>query len=102
MAQSVIYGLGRYKIMSVDTATGKLPNVHQPDQFDLCQYHSSNRHFQGKSIEFHLNSHIFLQPLGPKVEYQTCRSGLYAQHCSTQSIKQNEIYKIKDGLHELG
>ena len=37
-------------IMSVDTSTEDLPNVHQPDQFDLYQDHSSSRHFQWKSM----------------------------------------------------
>ena len=33
-------------IMSVDTSIEDLPTIHQPYQFDLCQHHSSNRHFQ--------------------------------------------------------
>ena len=40
------------------------PNMHQPDQFDLCQGHSSNRHFQWKSMGFHQNRHTVLRQLG--------------------------------------
>ena len=35
-------------IMTEDTSIEELhvPNMHQPDQFDLCQGYSSNRYFQ--------------------------------------------------------
>ena len=36
--------------MIEDTSNEELPNIHQPDQFDLRQGHSSNRHFQWKSM----------------------------------------------------
>ena len=41
-------------------------------QFDLSQGHSSNRHFQWKSMDFQLNRHIVLRPLGPAVPFQIC------------------------------
>ena len=41
--------------MMVKTSIQDLPNIHQPDQFDLCQGHSTNRHFQWKSLGFHPN-----------------------------------------------
>ena len=47
-------------------------NIHQPDQFDLCQGYSSKRHLQWKSTGFHLNRHIVFKPLGLGVPYQTC------------------------------
>ena len=43
-------------IMNVDTSIEKLHNIHQPDQFDLCQGHSSKRHFQWKLIAYTLKS----------------------------------------------
>ena len=48
------------------------PTIRQPDQFDLCQGHSSNRHIQMKSMDFHLTKHIVLRPLGLGVPHQTC------------------------------
>ena len=33
-------------IITVDTSTKDLPKLHQLDLFNLCQDHSSNRHFQ--------------------------------------------------------
>ena len=33
-------------IMTEDTPIEQLPYMHQPDQFDICQGHSSNIHFQ--------------------------------------------------------
>ena len=49
-----------------------LPNIPQPGQFDLCQGHSSNRHFQWKPMGFHLNRYLLLRPLGLGIPYQTC------------------------------
>ena len=34
-------------IISVDTFIEELSNMHQPDQSDLSQGHSNNRHFSG-------------------------------------------------------
>ena len=59
--------------MSMDTPLEKLYDIHQPDQFDLCQGGSSNRHFQWKSMEFHLNRHIVLRQLGLGLPFLTCR-----------------------------
>ena len=41
------------------------------NQFDLCQGHSNNRHFQ-ISVGFHLNRQKVLRPLGLGVLFQTC------------------------------
>ena len=49
--------------MSVDTCIEDPPTIHQPDHFDLCQGHSSNRRFQWESVGFHLNMHLVLDPL---------------------------------------
>ena len=43
--------------MSVDTSIEELPSMHQPDQFDFCQGHSSNEHLQWESMA--LNLYIF-------------------------------------------
>ena len=59
-------------LMCVATSFEDLPKIHQPDQFDLCQGHSSKRHFQWKSMSCHLNRHIVLRPLDLWVPYQTC------------------------------
>ena len=59
--------------MSVDTSIEDQPHIHQPDQFDLCQGHSSNWHFHCKSMGSHLKRHIIMKPLGLGVPYQTCR-----------------------------
>ena len=45
-------------VTSVDTSIEDRPNIHQPHQFDLCQGHSSNRHFQWKATGFYLKRHI--------------------------------------------
>ena len=37
-------------INSLDTSIKKVPKTHEPDQFDLCQGHSSNRCFLRKSM----------------------------------------------------
>ena len=39
-------------IMSVDTSIEDLPKIHQPDLFDLCQGHSTNRLFNGNQCVF--------------------------------------------------
>ena len=44
----------------------KLPNIHEPDQFDFCQGQSSNRHLQWKSKGFHLNRHIIFGTIEPR------------------------------------
>ena len=40
----------KYFIIRIYTSVKELPNIHQPDQFDLRQGHSSSRHFQWKSM----------------------------------------------------
>ena len=40
---------GRFFVMSVDTPIEELPNMGQPDRFDLCQGHSINRCYQWHS-----------------------------------------------------
>ena len=40
--QSVIFGFGRFFIMIEDSYIEELSNIHQPDQFDLCQGHGYN------------------------------------------------------------
>ena len=60
-------------ITSVHTCIEDLTKIHQSGQFDLCQGHSSNGHFQWKSIGFHQNRHIVLRPLDPKVPHETYR-----------------------------
>ena len=52
------FGLEDFVIMSVDTSVEELPNLHELDQFDLCQDHSSKRHLQWKSMG---NRHIILR-----------------------------------------
>ena len=37
-------------MMTEDTSIEELPNINQPDQFDLSQGDSSNGHFQWKSM----------------------------------------------------
>ena len=59
-------------IISADTSIEDLPKIHHPVQFALCQGHSSNRHFQWKSMGIHLNRHTVLRSLGPVVPYQIC------------------------------
>ena len=49
-------------IMSVDASVKDLPNLHQPDHFDLYEGHISKKHFQWKSMGFDLNRHIILRP----------------------------------------
>ena len=44
--------------MSVDTSIEDFPHIHEEDPFDLGEDHSSNGHFQWKSVGFHLNRHI--------------------------------------------
>ena len=58
--------------MTEDASSEELTNIQQLDQLDLCQGYSSNRHVQWKSIDFQLNRHIVLRPLGSGVLYQTC------------------------------
>ena len=36
------FGFGIFFNMSEGTSVEELPNIHQPDQIDLCQGHSSN------------------------------------------------------------
>ena len=60
-------------IVRVHATTEDLPYIHQPDQYELCQGHRSNRPSQWKSMSFHLNRHIVLRPLGPRVPYQRGR-----------------------------
>ena len=45
-------------ITSVDTFIVELPNIHEPDKFNLCHGHSNNGHFQFKSMGSHLKRHI--------------------------------------------
>ena len=58
--------------MRVDMFSEELPNIHQPDQFDPCQGHITNRLFQWKSMGFHLSRHIVLRSLGLGVPYYSC------------------------------
>ena len=69
VAQTVIFGLGRF-LSCIEMED--LPDMHQPDQFDLSQGPSSNRHFQWKSMGSHLNRHIVFRQLEPVLPYQTC------------------------------
>ena len=60
VAPGVIFWFGRFLFMSVDISVEELPNilVYQPDQFDLCQDHSS-RLFLSKSMARTLYSYNF-------------------------------------------
>ena len=40
--------------MTEDTSIEELPNIHQQNQIDLCQGHSSNLHFKWKSMAYNL------------------------------------------------
>ena len=53
-------------IMSIYACIEDLPNIHQPDQFDLCEGLSSNRHFQLKSVGFHLTRHKSFETMRPR------------------------------------
>ena len=64
--------VGKIFILVVDTSIDEPLSIQQPDQFDLCQAHSSKRPFQWKSTGFHINRCIVLRPLGLGIAYQNC------------------------------
>ena len=56
-------------ITKLDTCSHGSTSVQILGPFDLIHSHNSNRHFQWKSMGFHLKRHTVVRPLGPGVLY---------------------------------